>query len=153
MKLLVHLHIYYHNQVDYFIKKLSNIHGCDWDLIVTYVEENNESFNKIKNFKPDAQFKKAENIGYDVWPFIQVLRQIDLNDYDYIIKLHTKNCSSKPDIFNKTGYYWRDHLVNPLIGSKRIFKSNVFKRFSCQTIIGQSRIFNRFISKIILPGI
>ena len=125
IKFLVHLHIYYHNQVDYFIKKLSNIRGCDWDLFVTYVEENQDSLNKIKKFKQDTILKKVENIGYDVWPFIQVIKQINLKEYDYVIKLHTKNCSSKPDIFHKKGYYWRNHLVNPLIGSKKIFKRNL----------------------------
>ena len=32
MKLLVHQHIYYHDQVDYIINKLSHIVDCDWYL-------------------------------------------------------------------------------------------------------------------------
>ena len=31
-KLLVHLHLYYLEQVDFMLKKLRNITGCDWDL-------------------------------------------------------------------------------------------------------------------------
>ena len=131
MKFLVHLHIYYHNQVDYFLKKLSNIEGCDWDLYVTYVEENQQSFDKIKNFKPGTTFIKVANIGYDVWPFIQVIRKINLEDYDYVLKLHTKNLSNKKVKilgcikYCFSGSFWRDELVNTLIGTKRIFKNNL----------------------------
>ncbi len=130
MKLLVHLHLYYHNQVDYFIEKLSNIEGCDWDLYVTYVEENPKTFEKIKNLKPEAKFFKVKNIGYDVWPFIQVLRDINLSDYDYILKLHTKNqCKINFSQYKFIGkfqeYQWRNELIKPLIGSRSIFRKNL----------------------------
>ena len=71
MKLLVHFHVYYHDQVDYFIEKMSNINGCDWDLYVTMSEMNPETVGKLRQFKPSAVFIKIENLGYDVWPFIK----------------------------------------------------------------------------------
>ena len=131
MKLLVHLHVYYHNQVDYFIKKLSNISGCDWDLYVTYVEENEVTQNKIKTLKPDAVFMKVENLGYDVLPFIQVIRSINLDDYNYVMKLHTKSANEKRvKVFgckkhSFKGFFWRNEIVNSLIGSKKQFKANL----------------------------
>ena len=62
MKLLVHEHIYYHDQVDYIIKKLSKISDCDWDLYVTYAEYNESTEKKLKKFKPDTHFIKVKNV-------------------------------------------------------------------------------------------
>ncbi len=124
IKLLVHLHIYYHEQVDYFLDKLKNIKS-DYDLYVTFVEENKESEVKVSALKEDAHFIKVKNLGYDVYPFWQVLQQIELDDYSYILKLHTK---SKREIAWKNkgiefaGYEWRDTLVDALIdSSKKLF--------------------------------
>ena len=55
-RLLVVLHVYYHEQVDWFIDRLSNIAGCEWDLIVTFSEDSLKSRRKFQSFKPDARF-------------------------------------------------------------------------------------------------
>lgn len=123
-KVLVHLHIYYRDQTDYFIGKLSNICGCEWDLYVTMTELNSETESKLLSFKPDAHIMKVENRGYDVWPFIRVLKSVDLDKYDYILKLHTKNRSDASIRINGLSfdnYKWRDELVDPLLKSKKIF--------------------------------
>ena len=128
MKLLVHQHIYYHDQVDYIINKLSHIVDCDWDLYVTYSDYNEETEQKIKNFKSDAFFIKVKNVGYDIWPFIIVLRAVDLEKYNYVLKLHTKNFYKKEIIYNdlKTiNYGWRNTLYDTYLYSKRIFKHNI----------------------------
>lgn len=123
-KVLVHLHIYYRDQTDYFIGKLSNICSCEWDLYVTMTELNSETESKLLSFKPDAHIMKVENRGYDVWPFIRVLKSVDLDKYDYILKLHTKNrsdASSRINGLSLDNYKWRDELVDPLLKSKKIF--------------------------------
>src|SRR5574344_582692 len=132
-KLLVHLHLFYQDQFDYMIKKLSNIEGCDWDLYVTVCEENSLSEEKILKFKPDAKIIKVENRGYDIWPFIQVLRMVNLDDYDYVLKIHTKAYREKRCYINNFEfnipkfyhYYWRNKLIRPLIGSNQKFKKNL----------------------------
>lgn len=119
-KLLVHLHLFYHEQVDFFIYKLKNIKDCDWDLVVTYSEHVQTTEYKIKAFKPDARFLEVENVGYDVWPFIKVLQQTDFSQYEYVLKLHTKGPSSKVYRINGLRLYkhrWRNILVSALIGS------------------------------------
>ncbi len=134
-KFLVHLHLYYFKQLDYYIEKLSNISGCDWDLYVTICEENADASKRILTLKPDAKIIKVRNIGYDVWPFIQVVKSVNLNNYDYILKLHTKNYYEKtwyPKGYKYSGkhckgYWWRNCLVDSLIGSKRIFRNNIYK--------------------------
>ena len=59
-KILVHLHLFYHNQIDYVISKLRNITNCKWDLYVTFCDENEKSFLKLKRFKPDVIFFKVK---------------------------------------------------------------------------------------------
>ena len=123
-KVLVHLHIYYRDQTDYFIGKLSNICGCEWDLYVTMTELNSETESKLLSFKPDAHIMKVENRGYDVWPFIRVLKAVDLDKYDYILKLHTKNSNTPANRINGLNlkyYTWRNELVDPLLKNKDIF--------------------------------
>ena len=138
MKLLVHEHIYYHDQVDYIIKKLSKISDCDWDLYVTYAEYNESTEKKLKKFKPDTHFIKVKNVGYDIWPFIVVLRGVDLAKYDFILKLHTKSYYRQEKFYNKystVGYGWRDALYNTYLFSKWVFKNNL-KQFVNNSNLG-----------------
>ena len=129
-KMLVHLHLYYQEQLDFFIEKFKNISDCDWDLFVTTCENNELINKKILDFKPDAQIIHVENIGYDIYPFIQILNQVDLDKYDYVLKVHTKNYRKTPQTFRQKhfiiqGYSWRNELVNALIGNNKIFKKNL----------------------------
>ena len=124
-KVLVVLHIFYHDQTDYFIEKLSHINGCEWDLLVTYTSENEATIRKIKEFKPDATLMKADNVGYDVLPFIKAIKSVDIDSYDYVLKLHTKNRSTKKVIKlngkKLSGVDWGDLLVNSLLKSPEKF--------------------------------
>ena len=90
---------------------------------------------KILKLKPNAKILKVKNIGYDIYPFIYVLRQVNLNQYDYIMKLHTKNYQDKEPYWHGKGWHWRDILVNSLIGSKDIF--NTCLKTLQNTIIGE----------------
>lgn len=120
-KILVCVHIYYHNQANYIIDKLKNLDGFDYDLYVTYSQEDNETNQKFLNFNENTKFLLTKNIGYDVYPFLVLIDKIDLGKYYCLLKLHTKNC-------NKFGSYsWRDDLYENLIGTKRIFSRNLSK--------------------------
>lgn len=121
-KLLVHLHLYYHDQTDYFMDKLSNI-TVPFKLIVTMTDENGEIRNRILSEYPDAQVIIVENAGYDVYPFFQAMKQVDLSQYEYILKLHTKNQRKKLHVnhLHFRGYGFRDNLILPLVGSKKNF--------------------------------
>lgn len=131
-KLLVHLHLYYHDQIDFMLQKLKNIVNCNWDLYVTICDVNKESEEKILNFKPEAKIIKVKNCGYDIYPFLQVLDSIDISLYNYVLKIHTKNFRKKLKLngfSNKLGKYkgygWRNELINSLIGTKNIFENNL----------------------------
>lgn len=123
-RLLVVLHVYYHEQVDWFIDRLSNIAGCEWDLIVTFSEDSLKSRRKFQSFKPDARFLVVENVGYDVWPFISVIRNIELSDYEYVMKLHTKNVQPfrwKINGLRLKGERWRNILVDSMLKTPEQF--------------------------------
>ena len=60
-KVLVHLHLYYQDQLLYFLEKLKNINNCTWDLVITVCEHNEEIKQKILEFKPDAQIILVKN--------------------------------------------------------------------------------------------
>ena len=123
-RLLVHFHIYYHDQVEFFIEKMRNIVGCEWDLLVTYSEGSEQTESLIKEFKPEAEFLQVENAGYDVWPFIKVLKTIDFDKYDYILKLHTKNVSPTKNRINGLALKnerWRNILVDSMLADSERF--------------------------------
>lgn len=121
-KLLVHFHLYYHDQADYYLDRLLNI-TVPFRLIVTLTDDNEEIRRKITSRVPDAEIMLVENCGYDVYPFFQAMKQVDLSAYEFILKIHTKNRRRKLSV-NHLHYYrygFRNNLVNPLIGSKECF--------------------------------
>jgi lipopolysaccharide biosynthesis protein len=138
MKLLVHFHVYYLEQLPYFLKRLRRIHDIDWDLYVTGKEE---AMPAIRSLKPDARFLAVENAGYDVWPFIAVIKAVRMEDYDYILKLHTKN--KAPKFIQLNGIYlpryrWRNLLVTALLGSEKRFTRALGKAsqgLACQDLL------------------
>lgn len=128
MKLLVHLHIYYHEQLDWYLEKLSYIKACPWDLVVTWSGEHPQSEAKIRAFRPDAHILPVSNAGYDIWPFLHILKTLPLDAYDAVLKLHTKNTDERTNIINGirlSGTKWRDCLVLPLLESTGQFQKTL----------------------------
>lgn len=124
--LLVILHIYYHDQIDYFIDKLCNINGTDWDLFVTYASYSEDTMAKLRKIKPTLLSMKVGNTGYDVWPFIQVINKFDVRKYRYILKLHTKNTNVSHHKLNGLqlkGSKWRNILVDSILKSPEQFRN------------------------------
>jgi hypothetical protein len=105
------------------IKSALNGHDFSYDLFITINERNGGIEQKFLSFKPDTKFVIVKNIGADVYPFITVLNLIDLDDYDYIIKLHTKRIydddrlKQMEDGFYRTRFtcfelkFWNDYLL------------------------------------------
>lgn len=101
-KTLIHAHIFY---PDIWPEILSCIENClaesaprSVSLVLTYPETHPElkdilipAVNRLKPSLKDSEVVPVPNCGYDIAPFlIEVLNRRTLNDYDYIIKLHTK---------------------------------------------------------------
>lgn len=84
------------------------------DVIVTYSTE--EAREAAKECFPRARFVACENVGYDIWPFLKVINSVDLDNYDYVLKLHTK-CDRPADVpfrmnhADFSGSHWREYLL------------------------------------------
>lgn len=128
-RLLVHLHAFYADQVPYFLERLTALEGTAWDLYVTCVRDDPQLREAILAFRPDAHLILVENAGYDVWPFISLLRQVPLDRYDYVLKLHTKNRAPRKTLSVNgvflPGFRWRNLLVEALLGSPERFRETL----------------------------
>ncbi|MCL2485219.1 MAG: NAD-dependent epimerase/dehydratase family protein [Endomicrobia bacterium] len=128
-KIAVFFHLYYEQQLNDFLDLFKNLSGFDYDLFVTLVNENRVTINRIKEFKENSKIYICENRGYDVGPFFYLLNKVNLDDYEYIIKLHAKNLFSKiKTVIN--GYPLNDRqfsgaLTRDLLGTSRQIKQNL----------------------------
>ena len=113
MKILVVAHVFYPQLWPELADCIRNVTEQK-DVVITSVDE--ASVVKARKDFPDARFVLCENRGYDVWPFIKVLRSTDLSSYDVIVKLHTKRdiVDGRSHHFNHAtfnGSAWRDYLL------------------------------------------
>lgn len=139
-RILVILHLYYQDLWDEIKNYLLNLQNyTNFDLHITCVEKNEQLFNNIlSSFSKNVNIKIEilENIkGADIYPFIHVINQINLDNYDFVYKLHTKQTFPVLNVKIKEAklmFYighnlWRDFLFNAILGKEKIKK--VFKIF------------------------
>lgn len=98
-RLLVHVHVFYPaiwqelaDCVDNFVAVVGWDH---LDVRVTVSELHQEVVELVRLRLPNAKIEVVENRGYDVAPYLKILDEVNLEDYDYVVKLHTKrdvNC-------------------------------------------------------------
>lgn len=127
-KIAVHLHLYYLEQLDDILQRLSYLDGCKYDLFVTMSELNPQAHEKILKFNPQATIWQTQNFGYDIGPFIDFLHKIKLDDYDYVLKIHTKRMSGDYCQFNHKRFSvktWRNMLLDGVLCSPQAVKDNL----------------------------
>lgn len=120
---MVHAHVYYVWMWDELKDCIKNI-SLPYDLFVTLIAEDENLRQKILDFNPQAQIRVVENRGYDVWPFIDTLNRVNLDDYAYVIKIHTKRDTDTYHVGNGYSFEndgWRRALLN-FISSPHKFK-------------------------------
>jgi len=150
-RLLVHLHLFYPDQLDYMLSKIASVHDVEIDFVVTQIERNKLCEAKLKSMYPGVRIFTIPNAGYDIFPFLIVLKNVKITDYDYVLKIHTKNAREpgKDTVYGVPvpGFQWRDRLIDSLIGSPEIFKKNLLALESNKNIgaLGASEfIFSSF---------
>lgn len=84
------------------------------DVFVTFSDA--ASVETARRDMPEAKFVPCENRGYDIWPFLKVLKSLPSGAYDRVVKLHTKRdvlddfrYRFNHALFN--GSAWRDYLL------------------------------------------
>ena len=119
--ILVHCHIFYPELWEELKSCIKNIAPNPFDLFVTMVEEHNDVRQDIQNNFSKVHIDIVKNVGYDVAPFVSVLNKINLEDYSYVVKLHTKRPTINPPYFrNLINNEWSKALLS-FIQSKEAF--------------------------------
>jgi lipopolysaccharide biosynthesis protein len=97
VKVVIITHAYYLDVFKAIIEPLSE-GDARHKLIVTTVPGNEAEVNSILECtKRDYEIFAYENRGRDVLPFLSVLKNIDLETYPFILKLHTKKSLHRAD--------------------------------------------------------
>lgn len=120
MRIAVCLHLYYVEMWDQIASYLENFADIPYDFYVTMPRENKPFVPTIQEKQSNARIIFTENVGFDIYPFLQFVQHIDLDDYDLIFKLHSKK--DIPGDFIRTGVnlggtVWRDVMFQALLGT------------------------------------
>lgn len=112
---LVHIHVYYTEQWPDLHARLAKLHDFAFDVWVTYCGADCGFEEQVAADAPAAHVLQVANVGYDIAPFVEVLKQVNLEDYSYCIKLHSKR--NMPDgsllgAYDVGGDIWRKLLLS-----------------------------------------
>lgn len=140
MKLAVHVHLFYVEMYKEIKKYLDNLSFYRCDLFFTVTEKDFRLKKKIEKdfYNYNVRVIETENVGFDVYPFLLFLDIINLDEYDLIVKIHTKK--NIPFDHNLNGYdlsgnAWRSYLLTAILGSKNRVK-DILKSFKKNSNIG-----------------
>lgn len=116
IKICVQVHLFYLDLVDEIIRNLNYIPFLYHCYISTDTDEKAEIIqSEVKSRCKNAimvYITKFDNRGRDVAPLIEQMKN-NLNQYEYILHIHTK----KSIMCNNSGNKWRKHLYKHLLGS------------------------------------
>lgn len=114
-KIAVLVHAFYPDVFEKIITKLSRI-GCAFDLFISSSPENQEWVQSaaIQKF-PNTNFLIFENIGMDIYPFLESVKILSKKGYEIVCKVHTKRGDGP------LGDAWQNIMLDSLIGSEKSF--------------------------------
>lgn len=147
-KICVICHLYYQHMWDEIKEYLKNLEEVNsFDLFITVQENNEKLFEDIKNsFNKNVKVNinmMEPTKGADIYPFIETINKINLDDYDLVYKIHTKQNVPQfkakfPKHMNINIYIgeqlWRNFLLNAILGKHNVKK--VLGKFQKDTRIG-----------------
>jgi glycosyltransferase involved in cell wall biosynthesis len=109
-KNVIVFHVFYIELVDDLIEKFLHLNGIDF-VVTCRVEIYSDVKSKFEKLSHNSCIVAVENEGYDVLPFLKLLKPLNVAGYQNFIKLHTKR-----DHPNKlVSSIWRESLVDDLI--------------------------------------
>ncbi len=126
LKIAIHIHLFYAELTGHFIRLLKNF-PYKFKLIITSCSELSPSVKeKFQETFHDVEFCVVANKGRDLGAFIHALNEFHLEQYDLIIKLHSKSNKGQklisPWLINNhqvlNRRYWRNSMEYALIGNK-----------------------------------
>lgn len=145
--IIVCVHLFYPEMWPELKKSVLNVANYPFELYVTMVEHDLDVKDDILKTFPQAHIQIVENRGYDLGPFIEVLNQVNLEKYSYVVKLHTKRdvrLGTYLGAFDVSGSKWRRYLLN-FCATKENFEKTI-QAFEQNPRLGMAADF-RILSK------
>ena len=115
VEFLVHAHVYYAEMWPELSRSLQVIPAWSRELWVTLPLQQTAIAQRIRTDFPDARILYIRNVGYDIYPFTEVLRRVELAHYRFCIKVHTKrNLLTQTHVGAEdvSGSLWREYLLS-----------------------------------------
>jgi len=144
MRIAVIAHVFYPEFWHELAQCIRRI-GPAADLFVTYEDEMAVAAARL-DF-PHARFVRCGNRGYDVWPFLKVLQTIRLDDYDCIVKLHTKrDVDGALPVINHAwlgGCCWRKNLLSFIATDRNWRRAQKLLSTPCVGMVAGRRVVFR----------
>lgn len=143
--ILVIVHVFYPNLWPELKKCIQNVQSYPFELYVTMVEKNPDVEKDILKSFPSAHIEIVDGRGFDVGPFIHILNKINLDNYSYIVKLHTKRdlAENNNGFRNMHSDIWRNNLLLPY-QSKEIFHAYI-ENFAKYPQVGMQGYYKLFV--------
>lgn len=120
MKIAIVVHAFYSKQLSVILDKINMILGVyneDIDIYITLSHDRQELESILELYPFPKKIYWCQNLGMDLLPFFELIP--NLQDYDWVLKLHTKNCNTELNTA------WFDSLVDELIGSPNVFLDTI----------------------------
>ncbi len=132
----VTVHVYYAELWDEIYEYLNNI-SHNYTLYITTTKSLYENVKTLKMPNVKVEIYAYDNIGYDIYPFLQIMKILERDNIDVFCKLHTKRGDKH------TSKDWKLELINSLIGTDSIFAGAVsaFEKNSNLYMLGSSSFY------------
>ena len=117
-RIAIHAHVFYFElwkELRSCVKNFIDVYGRDSVVVcVTFPVTKPDIGVALQEDKIVSQLIGVENYGYDVAPFFKVIDGLNLDDFDYIVKIHTKRDTPKCWVNFKSfqGVEWRKCLLS-----------------------------------------
>ncbi len=129
-KIAVVIHLYHTDLIEEIVNYLSHIQ-FNFDLFINAVSDSHTNIKeKTKILSCNLHLDSFENKGRDVLPFLKAVKKYQLQNFDYICKIHTKK-----SLHTTFGNDWRFALMNSMLADKSRVNS-IFKLFENNNKIG-----------------
>lgn len=112
---LVHIHVFYEEMWQELKEHLTCLNSHSSEIWITVPNGSMIQEPHILQDFPGAHILHVDNRGYDIAPFVEVLKRVDLSQFRYCIKLHTKRDMPAPahvGCVDVSGSKWRRLMLS-----------------------------------------
>lgn len=127
-RILVILHLFYPKSWKEIKEYLKNLDEYNTTIIITVTEGmiSDNLIEKISRMDKRITVIKCKNLGFDLRPFLTALKNVNLDDYDIVIKLQSKS-TKRPWIYIYNQLFlrrdWFLDLFEGVLSAKHVHKN------------------------------